>query len=230
MATKKKENGANFHEQLDELEAQGQIPVLVRGIFQVKRWQWEEFISGVYYSTQTDPLKMGRYDDPTSRTGVCYTADFASVAIAESIGRIYQVNPYTFTLGLSDLQTAQMYTLETTRETTTIDMAKLQTMLHITSDKTMGVDQSLTQAVTDWAANRSGKYDGITYPSRHHSSAGTCTVFWKREGMDGPLVDVTHCSVDSYVDSEEQNYPPNWTGSDISGFEIVTETLRYSVK
>lgn len=229
MAGKNKESGANLHEQLNELEAQEQIPTVKRGIIQQKRWQWEEFPSGAHYAAPTEPEKMGRYNDPTARTGVCYTADYASVAIAESLGRVYQKNPDEFTLGLSELENAQMYTLETTRETTTVDVPRLLTMLHITADKTMGDDQELTQAITDWAANHSGKgYDGVTYASRH-LSAGTCTAFWKREGMDGPLVDVEHSPVDSYVDSEQENYPPNWKDSDISGFEIVTETLRYNV-
>lgn len=230
MAGKNKKNGANLHEQLNELEAQGQIPTIVRGVIQQKRWQWEEYSSGVYYSAPTDPKQMGRYNDPTANTGVCYTADYASVAIAESLGRIYQKDPEKFTLGESDLVKAQLYTLKTTRETTTIDMPKLQTMLHMTADKTMSDDQSVTQAITDWAANHSGNaYDGVTYTSRHHSSAGTCTAFWQRKGIDGPLADVKHSSVDSYVDSEEQNYPPNWEEDDISGFEIVTKTLRFNV-
>ncbi|MEH3872018.1 hypothetical protein POW68_14260 [Escherichia coli] len=32
-----------------------------------------------------------------------------------------------------------------------------------------------------------------------------------------------------YVDSDKQNYPPNWQEEDISGFEIVTRTLRFNV-
>lgn len=229
MAGKKKENGANLHEKLNALEAQGRIPTVVRGITQQKRWQWDEYDSGVFYSAPEKPNDMGRYNDPTAKTGVCYTADFASVAIAESLGRVYHKKPNEFSLGLSDLKKAQLYTLETTRETTTIDMPKLQTMLHITADKTMGEDQSVTQAITDWAANHSEVgYDGVTYTSRHHS-AGTCTAFWKREGMSGPLVDVEHSPVDTYSDSEKENYPPNWEESDITGFEMVTDTLQFNV-
>ncbi|EBP3563136.1 RES family NAD+ phosphorylase [Salmonella enterica] len=230
MARKNQKNGEPLHEQLSKLEAQGQIPTVVRGIVQQKRWQWEEYESGVHYAAPTNPKKMGRYNDPTAKTGVCYTADCSSVAIAESLGRVYQQDPDNFTLGESDLVKAQLYTLETTRETTTIDMPQLQAMLHITADKTMGDDQSVTQAITDWAANHSENgYDGVTYASRHYSSAGTCTAFWKREGMDGPLVDVEHSPVDSYVDSDKRNYPPNWQEEDISGFEIVTQTLRFNV-
>lgn len=230
MARKNQKNGETLHEQLSKLEAQGQIPTIVRGIIQQKRWQWEEYESGVHYAAPTKPKEMGRYNDPTAKTGVCYTADCASVAIAESLGRVYQKDPEKFTLGESDLSKAQLYTLKTTRETTTIDMPKLQAMLHITADKTMGDDQSATQAITDWAANHSeNDYDGVTYSSRHYSSAGTCTAFWERKGMNGPLADVEHSPVDSYVDSDKRNYPPNWQDDDITGFEIVTQTLRFSV-
>jgi len=230
MATKNQKNGESLHEQLNELEAQEQIPTVVRGIVKQMRWQWEEYESAVHYGTPTESKKMGRYNDPTAQTGICYTADCSCVAISESLGRIYQKDPNNFTLGESDLAKAQLYTLETTRETKTVDMSKLQTMLHITADKTMGDDQSVTQSITDWAANHSvGGYDGITYQSRHNPSAGTCTAFWERKGMDGPLVDVEHSPVDSYIDSDERNFPPNWQDEDITGFEIVTKTLKYSV-
>ncbi|HAU3143032.1 TPA: RES family NAD+ phosphorylase [Salmonella enterica] len=211
MSRKNQKNGETLHEQLSKLEAQGKIPTVVRGIVQQKRWQWDEYESGAHYAASTDPKKMGRYNDPTAKTGICYTADCSSVAIAESLGRVYQQDPDDFTLGESDLEKAQLYTLETTRETTTIDIPKLQ-------------------AITDWAANHSeNDYDGVTYASRHYSRAGTCTAFWRSEGKDGPLVDVEHSPVDSYVDSDKRNYPPNWQEEDITGFEIVTQTLRFNV-
>lgn len=193
------------------------------------RWQWEKYPSGVHYSAPTDPELMGRYNDPTSRTAVCYTADYAATAIAESLGRVYQRDPEAFILGMSDLHNAHMYKLETTRDTKTIDMSKLQGMLHITADQTMGNDQSITQAVTDWAANTPGlDYDGIRYQSRHFD-AGRCTVFWVREGATNPLTDVENSPVDSYVDTGPENFPPGWKEPDINGFEIVTETLRFDV-
>lgn len=57
----------------------------------------------MHYFAPTDPLEMGRYNDPTGITGICYTADYAVVAIAESLGRHYQHNK-AFILGLSDLK------------------------------------------------------------------------------------------------------------------------------
>lgn len=230
MATIHKINREILHAQLSDLEAQGQIPTVVRGIIQQKRWQWRGYPSGINYAMPVQLCQMGRYNDPTATTGVCYTADYAVIAIAESLGKLYQQNPASFIIGVSDLIKARLYTLETTRQTTTIDMPALQAMLHITADKTMGDSHQLTQAVTDWAANHSDReYDGITYRSRHYISTGKCTAFWQRTGKSGPLTEVEHCAVDEYIDTNKRNMPPNWQAEDISGFEIVTRTLHFTV-
>ncbi|MDE1497406.1 RES domain-containing protein [Xenorhabdus bovienii] len=230
MATEKKKNGDSIHDQLTQLETQGIVPYVIREAnTPQKRWQWGEYPSGVHYASPMDPEPLGRYNDPTGQTGICYTADYAAAAIAESLGRVYQRDQEAFTLGLSDLQKAQMYTLETTRETKTINMPRLQGMLHFTSDQMMGNDPSITQSVADWAANTPGlPYDGISYRSRHYD-VGMCTAYWEREGKSGPLVDVTHSPVDSYVDSDAENFPQNWSEENITGFEIVVETLRFDV-
>lgn len=230
MATEKRTNGDFIHEQLNQLEMQGRVPSDIRETgTQQMRWQWDEYASGVHYGAPMDPEPLGRYNDPTGRTGICYAADNAAAAIAESLGRVYQRDQDNFTLGLSDLHKAQMYTLETTRDTRTINMTKLQGMLHITADQTMGNRQDITQAITDWAANTPGlQYDGVSYSSRHYG-VGICTAFWEREGETGPLADVTHSSVYSHVDSNPDNFPQNWQDKDIEGFEIVVETLQFDV-
>ncbi|MFP1900448.1 RES family NAD+ phosphorylase [Lonsdalea quercina] len=230
MGKEKNNDGDSIYEKLTQLEAMGRMPFDLREAnILPRRWQWQEFPSGVHYRIPTDPENMGRYNDPSGRTGICYTADFAIGAIAESLGRVYQQDPKDFVFDLKDLKTAQMYTLKTTRPTKIIDMTRLQGVLHLTSDQTMGEDTSITQAIVDWAANTPGlDYDGISYRSRHYG-VGWCTAFWEREGASSPLTDVSHCSVNSYVDSDPANFPPNWTEEDISGFDIVTETLQFSV-
>ena len=230
MAGTNKKSGVHLHERLSELEAQGKIPTVERGIIQQLRWQWKEYPSGVHYGAPTDPKEMGRYNDPTSKTGVCYTADYAVVAIAESLGRDYQKSPEDFILGYAELDKAQLYTLETTRVTKTIDMSRLAAILHITADKLKAEDYCITQSVTDWVANHSANgYDGITYSSRHLENAGTCTAFFNRKGVSAPLADVSHKSVNLYVSHQRPDYPSGWEATDISGFEIVTETLHYDV-
>ena len=229
MANLHQKTGAKLHDQLDALHKSGRIPVKENGIIQQKRWQRTKHASGVYFGAPEDPKDMGRYNDPTARTGVCYTADYAVTAIAESYGREYQKKPDEFFIGSDEVSTAQICTLETTRKTVTIDMVKLQGVLHITADKTMGDSQEVTQGVAEWAANTPGlPYDGINYISRHYG-AGTCTAFWQREGTDNPLKDVDMKPLDQYLDNDKENFPPGWSESDIDGFEILTETLNFTV-
>lgn len=88
MATEKRTNGDSIHEQLNQLEKQGRIPSDIREAgTQQMRWQWDEYPSGVHYGAPMDPKPLGRYNDPTGRTGICYTADNAAAAIAESLGK-----------------------------------------------------------------------------------------------------------------------------------------------
>ncbi|MEG3130860.1 RES domain-containing protein [Pantoea cypripedii] len=181
------------------------------------------------FSAPTDPEKMGRYNDPTGQTGICYAADYAAAAIAESLGRVYHRDPEVFTLGLSDLKKAHIYTLETTRELKVINMVKVQGLLHLTADQTMGNDYGITQNITAWAVNTPGlPYDGISYLSRHFG-VGMCTAYWIRQGETPPLADVANRSVDQYVDTARENFPQSWQEKDITGFEIVTETLQFEV-
>lgn len=229
MANQTEETGVSLFEQLNAIHTSGRMPTNIRGIIQQKRWQREKHDSGVYYGAPDDPNYMGRYNDPTAKTGVCFTADYAVTAIAESYGREYHKKPKEFFIGSDEVSKAQMCTLQTTRETTTIDMVRLQAILHITADKTMGDDQSITQAVTEWAANTPGlPYDGVTYVSRH-LGVGTCTAYWQREGEEGPLKDVDMIPLDKYIDDDKENFPQGWTDPDIDGFEILTETLNFTV-
>ncbi|WIV87044.1 RES domain-containing protein [Proteus appendicitidis] len=223
----KYQNRKMLYTKLNELEFQGYIPYKIQRKKQQKRWQWKPYSSGIHYAIPNHPLEMGRYNDPTARTGICYTADYAVIAIAESLGRLYQNNK-TFILGLSDLKKAQIYTLNTTRKTKLIDMSKLQGILHITADKTMGKRYNFTQSIVDWAANTPElDYDGITYPSRHY--LGMCTAFWARKERINPLAEISHCSLDIYHDDKKENFPQNWQYDDISGIEIITETLRFEI-
>lgn len=216
-----------LYKTLDELEQQGCIPYKIHQIIQQKRWQWAIHPSGIHFFVPIHPLEMGRYNDPTSQTGICYTADHAVVAIAESLGRLFQNNKL-FIIGLSDLKNAQICTLETNRTTKIIDMPRLQGILHITADKMMGKDYQITQTIVDWAANTPFlDYDGISYFSRHY--LGLCTAFWQRKGLTPPLIDIARCSIDCYLDSDSANFPQYWHDSDISGLEIITETLKFSI-
>lgn len=133
-----------------------------------------------------------------------------------------------FIIGYSDLKKAQIYTLSTTRKTKLIDISRLQGILHITADKMTGKHYNLTQSIVDWAANTPElDYDGITYPSRHY--LGMCTAFWAKKERLAPLVELSHCSIDTYSDNRKENFPQNWLYDDISGIEIITETLQFDI-
>ena len=231
MASKIEKAGALLHEQLTAIHTLGRMPVKVNGIIQFKRWQRSKQESGVYFGCPQEKPKMGRYNDPTAKTGICYVADYAVTAIAESYGREYHQKPRgKFSIGSDEVAKAQICTLETTRETTTIDMGRLLGLLHLTADEVMGDSQEITHIVTDWAVNTPGlHYDGITYLSRHLPGVGTCTAFWQREGMDSPLKDVDMKQLGDYVDTDKENFPQGWIGSDIDGFEILTDTLNFTV-
>lgn len=220
-------NGENLHEELNKLYKEGRIPTVVRETVTQARWQAEAHPSGVFYGT---PYKdLGRYNDPSFRAGICYTADYALIAVAESYGRKLQANPDTFFIGNTELDVAQLCSLKTTRQTTTIHMPRLLALLHIAADKVMGPDQSITQAITEWAANTPGlPYDGISYPSRHVAD-GMCTAWWLREGETDPLTTVSMSSVAEYRDTEKFNFPENWNERDITGKEILLYTLNYQL-
>ncbi|HEK2896104.1 RES domain-containing protein [Proteus sp. GOKU] len=221
------QNRKGLHKKLNILELQGYIPCKTQRKIQQKRWQWKSYSSGIHYSAPSNVLEMGRYNDPTARTGICYTADYAVIAIAESLGRLYQ-NRKNFIIGSSDLKKAQIYTLSTTRKTKLIDISRLQGILHITADKMTGKHYNLTQSIVDWAANTPElDYDGITYPSRHY--LGMCTAFWAKKERLAPLVELSHCSIDTYSDNRKENFPQNWLYDDISGIEIITETLQFDI-
>lgn len=230
MAGSNQERRDELHGELNGLHAKSNIPVLIHGIREQKRWQGKRYASAVNYGCPTDEANMGRYNDASCRTGVCYTADYAVTALAESYGRLYQKSDTKFYIGSDDLDNAHICTVKTTRETRTIDMGKLQACLHLTSDKLTGDDQTLTRELVNWAANLpNSPYDGVTYRSRHHGGSGTCTAYWNVGGRGDPLETVNMLAVRQYTDREPECFPQGWTEDDIDGEEILTETLHFEI-
>lgn len=56
-----------------------------------------------------------------------------------------------------------------------------------------------------------------------------CTAFWVRKERLAPLIELSHCSIDNYSDNRKENFPQNWQYADISGIEIITETLQFDI-
>lgn len=228
MVNNNKTIGESFYDQLTLLDGENRIPVCVRDITKQSRWQREPQSSGVYYGAPQKEEDMGRYNDASGRTGICFTADHSVTAIAESYGRQYHKKTDDFSIGSDELSRAHMCTLETTRKTKTIDMDRLLPLLHITSDKIAGDDQSITRQIVDWAANGENEFDGVTYRSRH-LPVGSCTAWWCRKGEQDPLTTIEMTPVDNFHDKDKACFPNNWEYEDISGPEMITETLNFKI-
>ncbi|MCC3705420.1 RES family NAD+ phosphorylase [Rouxiella badensis] len=229
MAYYNNEEGGHLDEQLNALHGKGRIPVCIRGpMTKQSRWQRESQKSGVHYGKPREEDDMGRYNDASGRTGVCYTADHSVTAIAESYGRQYQKTPNKFSIGEDELSRANICTLETTRETKTVDMDRLLPLLHITVDKVTGDNQTTTRQIVNWASNGKKGFDGVTYRSRH-LPVGTCTAWWWNDGADNPLATIEMVPVSKFKDRDTACFPAGWGYNDIEGVEIITETLDFKI-
>lgn len=225
--TLSKLNGDNLHDALDKLFHEGRIPQVVREEVEQVRFQEQAYPSAVYYGVPDENL--GRFNDPSLRAGICYTADNALIAVAESYGRKREADPSNFFIGDDSLHIAQLCTLKTTRQTVTVNLSRLLPLLHLTADKVMGPDYSITQGITEWAANTPGlPFDGITYQSRHLNDK-TCTAWWVREGADDPLSTSDMTSVAEYRSTDQSNFPQVWEDEDISGKEMLLFSMNYEI-
>lgn len=218
----KKEN--QTHEKLNQLHNSGKIPkkVYLKGT-ELKRWQSKEYPSAVHYN-RPDNSTMGRYNDPTGRTGVCYVSESAVLALAESYGRQYQ-DDEDFYISVSHLEVAQICTVKVEKNLKTVDMRALQALLHITTDKLTGVDYGVTSEIVNFFANTlSGEYDGISYTSRHFGE-GVCIALFEQESEQISTLSMEKMS--SYRDS--YYLPEGWEYDDIDAEEILTEILGFNI-
>ncbi|MDR6352539.1 RES domain-containing protein [Pantoea sp. SORGH_AS_0659] len=220
-------NGDNLHDTLNKLFQEGRIPQLARDEVEQVRWQEKPHPSAVFYGVPT--TNLGRFNDPSFKAGICYTADNACIAVAESYGRKREADPSNFFIGDDSLHIAQLCTLKTTRQTVTVNLSRLLPLLHLTADKVMGPDYSITQSITEWAANTPGlPFDGITYQSRHLNDK-TCTAWWVRKGADDPLSTSDMTSVAEYCSADQSNFPEFWTDENIYGKEILLFSMNYEI-
>ncbi|CAK1691359.1 RES domain-containing protein [Vibrio crassostreae] len=192
-----------------------------------KRWQSTPQSSGVYYGKPT-PESMGRFNDPTGNTGICYVAEHAVTAIAESYGRNYQKEKkkgFSYRVSRDSLDEAHVCTLQAERELVTVDLCKLQAKLHITTDQLSSDEYGLTQEIVAYFANEpKASFDGISYRSRHMDH-GYCVALFERDKES--LRTVAMAPMSEYKDSEY--LPSGWKEPDIDGEEILTEVLDIDV-
>lgn len=218
----------SINEALNSLNSQGKVPNKTypkNSTF--KRWQSAPQSSGVYYG-KPNPESMGRFNDPTSNTGVCYVAEYAVTAIAESYGRNYQKekkNGFSYRVSSASLNEAHICTLGAERDLITVDLGALQPKLHITSDQLTSDEYGLPQEIVAYFANDPNRsFDGISYRSRHMDH-GYCIALFERDSES--LRTIAMQPMSEYEDSEY--LPPDWSESSIDGEEILTEVLDIEV-
>lgn len=220
--------GEPINEKLNSLLKEGKVPTknFAKGT-EFKRWQSQPQESGVYYG-KPEGDAMGRFNDPTGNTGVCYIAETATTAIAESYGRNKKKNdgsdiPYR--VSKESLEKAHICTLKTKTPITTVDLGKLLPKLDITLDQITSDDYHLTQQIVSVAANDSD-FDGISYSSRHIQD-GCCIALFDRKKEQLETIEMT--SMSQYSETGNNNLPNDWESEDIDAEEILTEILNIPV-
>lgn len=219
----------SLHEALKKLNSEDKVPskTYPKG-HTFKRWQSAPQKSGVYYGKPSDKKDLGRFNDPTGKTGVCYVAEYAVTAIGESYGRVNQKHKRSGTpyrVSSSSLEEAHVCTLEATRDLKTVDLNMLLAKLQFTTDQVTSDDYDLTQEIVAYFANEpQTKFDGISYNSRHVNH-GYCVALFDREHESLDTKAMTPMS--KYKDSDY--LPEGWPEPDIDGEEILTEVLGIEV-
>ncbi|MCF1267360.1 RES family NAD+ phosphorylase [Morganella morganii] len=212
-------------EQLTRLCHDGKLPVLNFDL-DVKRFQGKHYPSAEHYGKPVKQDAMGRYNDLSGNTGVCYFAENSLTALAESYGRMYHHGNGHFAISGSSLEIAQIYTLHPLSPLRLVDMATLASMLHLTADQLTGADYTLTQIITGCLANDPLRdFHGIRYASRHYL-AGMCLAVF--EPQEGRLFETLACeSLSRYT--EHQFLPVGWPYQDITAEEMLVKILHFDV-
>ncbi|MFC1241284.1 RES family NAD+ phosphorylase [Enterobacter sichuanensis] len=212
-------------EKLARICLDGKLPVFGFDL-DVKRFQGKYYASAEHYGKPTKPEEMGRYNDLSGKTGVCYFAENSLTALAESYGRMYHHANGDFAISGHALDIAHMYTLHPKSPLILVDMATLASMLHLTADQLTGVDYLLTQAITGYLANYPGRnFQGIYYASRHYLTGMCLAVF---EPEEGELFE-TLASEPLSKYTEHQSLPVGWPYKDITAEEMLVKILHFDV-
>ena len=200
-------------------EAQ-RLPTHLTGTGTLKRWQAQAWPSALYFGRGE-----GRYSAPDGAFGVCYMAEKAVSALAESYGRLMHKNALKF-IDESDVENSRLCLIRPRRPLRFVDVGKLLGMLHITLDASVGDDYTLTQRVMAclYALARD-KYDGVCYVSRHFPSADFCYAVWETDEVR--FDDEGMMNLAEYRDSDA--LPAHWPYDDITAEELLEEVLRFRI-
>ncbi|NDK98924.1 RES family NAD+ phosphorylase [Photorhabdus bodei] len=185
----------------------------------------DNYVTGVSEcSQQRGNLKDDGYNSPDNSFRVCYMADRAVTALAESYGRLWHKEGLRF-IDESEIRTARMCNIRSLRKLVFIDIAKLIGMLHIPLSVMVDEDYSVTKrAMACLYELLNNEMDGICYISRHWPTDFCYAVWEKREDR---FVDAGMQSLVNYRDSEYM--PSTWNEPDISADELLEEVLNFKI-
>ncbi|WP_445494095.1 RES family NAD+ phosphorylase [Photorhabdus sp. SF281] len=210
----------NLEQEITAIFEDDSLPTHSPGNGDLKRWQRKEWPSAINFSTGD-----GRYNAPDDTFGVCYMADKAVSALAESFGRLIHKDGRKF-VEESVIKNSRMCLIRPLRPLVFVDVGKLLGMLHITLDVLVGDDYTVAQRVIACLYKLArDKFDGVCYLSRHFPSTDFCYAVW--ESDEERFEDVGMKSLAEYHDSEYM--PSNWKYSSITAEELLEDVLRFKI-
>ncbi|PQQ35065.1 hypothetical protein C6H69_02315 [Photorhabdus luminescens] len=209
----------DLEKQIREIYKTHTIPTYTPGDWNSKRWQRKEWPSALNFN-----FGDGRYNSPDNSFRVCYMADRAVTALAESYGRLWHKEGLRF-IDESEIRIARICNIRSLRKLIFIDIAKLIGMLHIPLSVMVDEDYSVTKrAMACLYELLNNEMDGICYISRHWPTDFCYAVWEKREDR---FVDAGMQSLVNYRDSEYM--PSTWNEPDISADELLEEVLNFKI-
>lgn len=232
MNTKK--TGSTLHDRLEQLINSGNAPTITVSVgSQCMRVQERLDATGTEYKNpyhfSTAIPATGRYNDPDGKLGVCYVAQTATVALAETFGRKRDnEDEEPLFIDGKELDKKIIATLEFTRELVLLDIGKALCALGLTIDVISGADYQKAQDIVRFFSKKPQyrTISGIAYISRHHAD-GYCFAIWQNNESEDIFREVSRIAIKSF--DTEKELPSFWSSSTIDGEEILTDVLGFSV-
>lgn len=210
----------NLEQEIESILDEGSLPLHSPGNWDLKRWQRKEWPSALNFSTGD-----GRYNAPDDSFKVCYMADRAVSALAESFGRIMHKTGKQF-VEESVLTTSRMCLIHPRRQLVFVDVGQLLGMLHITLNVCTGDDYAVTQRVIACLYKLAkDKVDGVCYFSRHFTTTDFCYAVWESE--EERFDDAGMKSLIDYKDSEW--LPSGSKLNSITAEDLLEDVLRFKI-
>ncbi|WP_426577269.1 RES family NAD+ phosphorylase [Xenorhabdus stockiae] len=210
----------NLEDKIATILKNSSLPIYLLSTESLRRWQKKEYPSGINFS-----FGDGRYNALNDAFRVCYMADNAVSALAESFGRQMHISKNVF-IDASVIENSRMCLIRSLRPLYFVDIGLLLGMLHITLDISVGDDYTVTQRVMTCLYHLAkDNADGVRYVSRHFPY-GYCYAVWELSG-EKRFEDAGMMNLAEYADSEYM--PANWEYPDITGEELLESVLQFKI-